>query len=92
MSNPSEEDWKRMSKLVDSIFQRPDAGTLRRIVEYRDVTLRYSIMLWIPLSYRVKSSSSFSHRHLLIVSLDHPTEPFREAVGWKELGTSDAKR
>jgi hypothetical protein len=56
MSNPSEEDWKRMSKLVDSIFQRPDAGTLRRIVEYRDVTLRYAIMLrgsTVKLSYGV---------------------------------------
>jgi hypothetical protein len=26
MSNPSEDDWKRMLKLVDTYFQKPEAG------------------------------------------------------------------
>jgi hypothetical protein len=64
MSNPTDEDWKRMSKLVDTFYQRADAEPFRVPVDWKGfgtfvVTAQsYSTWIWTSVNFLSLEMSS----------------------------------
>ena len=70
----TEDDWKKIAKAVDVIYQRPDAGKNDRADERAPMPL-------VPHNNISLTCFSFVARTI--------KEPFREPVAWKELNLTD---
>jgi hypothetical protein len=67
MAEPTDDDWKRMSKLVDTFIARPDAEPFREPVDYKALG-EQAIVVCIYVTLRYACSSGELYDPCLAIS------------------------
>jgi hypothetical protein len=63
MSSPTDDDWKRMSKLVDIFYNRPDAEPFRDPVAWKEIGTTVDATTRLQTHFFAATHQSYSIDH-----------------------------